>query len=77
MGIVATTAGFPGNGAGARQSDWLEAAAAAAAVTRLMHDGAEGEEADLARALLGALVLAGPADVRSAASPTDTGWGSI
>ncbi len=39
VGIVATTAGFPGNGAGAPQSDWLEATAAAAAVTRLMHDG--------------------------------------
>ena len=64
VGIVATTAGFPGNGAGAPQSDWLEATAAAAAVTRLMHDGVEGEEANLARDLLGALALAVPADIR-------------
>ena len=63
VGIVATTAGLPGNGAGAGQSDWLEAAAAAAAVTRLMHGESEGEEADLARALLGALVVADPVDV--------------
>ncbi len=35
---------------------WLEAAAAAAAVTRLMGDGRRGEELDLRRALLGALI---------------------
>ncbi len=64
VGIVATTAGLPGNGAGAGQADWLEATAAAAAVTRLMHGGSEGE-ADLARALLGALVVAGPVDVQT------------
>ena len=63
VGIVATTAGLPGNGAGGGQSDWLEATAAAAAVTRLMHGESEGEETDLARALLGALLVAGPVDV--------------
>jgi PucR C-terminal helix-turn-helix domain len=63
VGIVATTAGVPANGGGEGQADWLEATAAAAAVTRLMHNGAEDEEADLARALLGALVLAPPVDV--------------
>jgi hypothetical protein len=63
VGIVATTAGLPGNGAGAGRSDWLEATAAAAAVTRLMHGESDGEEADPARAVLGALVVAGSADV--------------
>ncbi len=64
VGIVATTAGFPGIRAGAGQSDWLEATAAAAAVTRLMHDGSEGEDTNLARDLLGALAVAVPADIR-------------
>jgi PucR C-terminal helix-turn-helix domain len=68
VGIVATTAGLPGNGTGAGQSDWLEATAAAAAVTRLMHDGSEGEEANLARDLLAALAVAVPADVRGLVS---------
>jgi len=64
VGIVATTGGLPGNGAGVGQADWLEATAAAAAVTRLMHDGADGEDADLARTLLAALMVAVPGDVR-------------
>jgi len=58
VGIVATTAGVPLNGATEGAADWLEATAAAAAVTRLMDGGADDEEA--ARVLLGALA-AGPA----------------
>lgn len=69
VGIVATTAGVAVNGAGSGSSegpaDWLEATAAAAAVTRLMHGGVEGEEGDLARALLGALVAGPPAEIPS------------
>jgi len=65
VGIVATTAGVPANGGGGGQADWLEATAAAAAVTRLMHGGPDSDEADLVRALLGALVVSSPADVRT------------
>jgi PucR C-terminal helix-turn-helix domain len=65
VGIVATTGGSRGNGGGDGPTDWLEATAAAAAVTRLMHGGPDGEDADLARALLGALVTAAPADVQA------------
>ena len=65
IGIVATTAGLPANGDGEGQADWLEATAAAAAVTRLMHDGPDGDETDLAGALLGALVAAPPADIQA------------
>jgi PucR C-terminal helix-turn-helix domain len=65
VGIVATTARWSANGDGEGQADWLEATAAAAAVTYLRHAGADGDEADLARALLGALVVAPPADIQA------------
>ena len=65
IGIVATTAGLPANGDGEGQADWLEATAAAAAVTRLMHGGPDGDETDLLGALLGALVAAPPADIQA------------
>jgi hypothetical protein len=58
VGIVATTAAVPLNGALDGSADWLEATAAAAAVTRLMHDGSENEDADLARVLLAVLLVA-------------------
>ena len=65
VGIVATIAGVFVNGAGPGSSDWLEATAAAAAVTRLMDGGTDGEATDMTRALLSALVASPPADVRT------------
>jgi hypothetical protein len=65
VGIVATTAGVSANGSAQGRADWLAATAAAAAVTRLMHGGADGEGADLVRALLGALAVAPPVEVQS------------
>jgi hypothetical protein len=65
VGIVATTAGESANGNGAGQADWLEATVAAAAVTRLMHGGADGDGDDLVRALLGALAVAPPVEVQA------------
>ena len=65
VGIVATTAGMLANGSREGQADWLEATAAAAAVTRLMHGGPDGDEGDLARALLGALVAAPAPEVQA------------
>jgi PucR C-terminal helix-turn-helix domain len=65
VGVVTTTAGLLRAGAGAAPADWLEATAAAAAVTRLMQGGADGEEADLARALVGALVAAPPVEIQA------------
>jgi PucR C-terminal helix-turn-helix domain/GGDEF-like domain len=64
VGIVATTAEVLANGSGEGPADWLEATAAAAAVTRLMHGGPDGKETDLSQILLGALVVAPPADIQ-------------
>jgi hypothetical protein len=67
IGIVAAIAGTAGGegspSAPADDPAWLEAAAAAAAVTRLMRDGPAGEETGSARALIEALAGGRPADV--------------
>jgi len=60
VGIVASIGAVPANGALVGAADWLEAAAAAAAVTRLMHGSSDGEDAEAARALLDALAVAPP-----------------
>ena len=62
VGIVAAVHGNGAHGA-ADDPDWLEAAAAAAAVTRLMGDGRRGDEHDVRRALLSAVAGGPPADV--------------
>ena len=57
VGIVAAIHANGGVGSGSVDDRaWLEAAAAAAAVTRLMDDGRRGEELDSRRALLRALI---------------------
>lgn len=68
VGIVAAIAGGDDVGpsvqpAPADDPAWLEAAAAAAAVTRLMSDGQAGEERDARRALLEMLAAGPPPDV--------------
>jgi PucR C-terminal helix-turn-helix domain len=72
VGIVAAIGGPLTNGAAecpqpdpAHNRAWLEAAAAAAAVTRLMHEGPDGERADLCRALLGELIAGPPGDIHA------------
>jgi PucR C-terminal helix-turn-helix domain len=64
VGIVAAIHGNGGVASGSIDDRaWLEAAAAAAAVTRLMGDGRRGEELDLRRTLLRALIEGPSPDV--------------
>src|SRR5262249_54872919 len=64
VGIVAAIHGNGGIGSGSADGRaWLEAAAAAAAVTRLMGDGPRSEGLDLRGSLLRGLVGGPPADV--------------